>query len=108
MEKGNILVSQKNPRAKPIIPIMIPTLAISSVFTRPVLDAMAFGGVDMGNNIAIDAQTAMNEIMACVPPNARNEALLDAVGSAIPSATTIRIGISRAAVAELLIKLERK
>ena len=88
--------------------MMMPTLAISLVWTRPVLDAMAFGGVDMGNNMAIEAQTAMNEIMACVPPNARNDALLVAAGSAIPSATTIRIGMSRAAVAELLIKLERK
>ena len=35
-------------------------------------------------------------------------ALLDAVGSAIPCATTIRIGMSSAAVAELLMKFERK
>ena len=88
--------------------MMIPTLVISLVWTRPVLDAMALGGVDIGNSIAIDAQTAMNEIMACVPPRATNDALLDAAGSAIPSATTIRIGISSAAVAELLMKFERK
>ena len=86
----------------------MPTLAMSLVSTRPVEAAMAFGGVDIGKHIAMEAQTAMKEIMAFVPPAARNCALLAADGSAMPSATTIRIGISRAAVAELLMKLERK
>ena len=72
------------------------------------LDAMALGGVEIGNSIAIEAHTAMNDIMACVPPKAINEALLEADGSAMPCATTIRIGMSSAAVAELLMKLDRK
>ena len=89
-------------------PTIIPTLAISLVWTSPVLEAMAFGGVEIGNSIAMDAQTAMNDIMACIPPKALNEELLEADGSAIPCATTIRIGMSSAALAELLMKLDRK
>ena len=69
---------------------------------------MAFGGVEIGKSMAMEAHMAMNTIMALEPPSARNWALLAAAGSAIPSATTIRIGISKAAVAELEIKLERK
>ena len=93
---------------KPTAPMIIPTFAISFVSTRPVEEAMAFGGVEIGKSIAMDAQTAMKEIIAWVPPRATKEALLAAAGSAIPSATTIRIGISRAAVAELEMKFERK
>ena len=69
---------------------------------------MAFGGVEIGNNIAIDAHTAMNEIIACVPPRATNESWLAAEGSPIACATTINIGIYKAAVAELLMKFDKK
>ena len=87
---------------------MMPTFAMSFVSTSPVEAAMAFGGVEIGNSMAMEAHTAMNMIMAWVPPMAMKAALLAAAGSAMPSATTIRIGISRAAVAELLMKFERK
>ena len=89
-------------------PMMRPTLAMSLVSTSPVEAAIALGGVEIGKHIAIEAQTAMNEIMALEPPRARNCALLEAAGSAIPCATTMRIGMSSAAVAELLMKFERK
>ena len=69
---------------------------------------MAFGGVEIGKSIATEAHVAMNMIIAWEPPNAMNEALLAAEGSAIPSATTINIGISNEAVAELEMKLDRK
>ena len=62
--KGKIFVSQKKPRANPMAPTIIPTLAISLVWTSPVLEAMALGGVEIGNSMAIDAQTAINEIIA--------------------------------------------
>ena len=88
--------------------MMMPTLAISLVSTSPVEDAIAFGGVEIGKSIAMEAQMAMKEIIARVPPRAMKLALFAASGSAIPSATTIRIGMSRAAVALLLMKLERK
>ena len=50
----------------------------------------------------------MNTIMAGEPPSDMKEALLAAAGSAMPSATTIRMGISSEAVAELEMKLDRK
>lgn len=49
---------------KPIIPIMIPTFAISFVSTRPVDEAIAFGGVEIGKSIAMEAHNATNEIIA--------------------------------------------
>ena len=101
-------VSHKYPSTKPITPIMIPTFAMSLVCTIPVELAIALGGVEIGSTIAIEAQVATNIIIACVPPKARNAELLAAAGSDIPIATTMRIGMSSAAVAELLIKLERK
>ena len=58
------MVNQKKPITKPMIPTMIPILDISLVDTSPVEDAMAFGGVEIGKSIAMDAQTAMNEIIA--------------------------------------------
>ena len=89
-------------------PMTIPTLVISLVSTIPVALAMAFGGVEMGNSMAMEAQQAMKIIMALVPPMARNWALLAASGSAMPLATTIRMGMRRAAVALLEMKLDRK
>ena len=69
---------------------------------------MAFGGVEIGKSIAIDAHMAMNGIIAYIPPRLTNCALLAAEGSDIAVPTTTRIGTRRAAVAELLMKLERK
>ena len=92
----------------PMTPTMMPTLAMSLVSTRPVEEAMAFGGVEIGKSIAMEAHTAMKLIIALVPPRAMNCALLAASGSAMPAATTMRIGIRRAAVALLEMKLERK
>ena len=105
---GKIFVSQKKPRMKATTPTMAPILAISFVSTKPVDDAIALGGVEIGNSIAIEAQTAMNEIIACVPPRAANTSALGAPGILIASAITIKIGMSRAAVAELLMKFDRK
>ena len=87
---------------------MAPTLIMSFVSTRPVEEAMAFGGVEIGKSIATEALVAMNTIIACEPPSAMNEAWLAAAGSAMPSATTINIGINSEAVAELEMKLDRK
>ena len=81
---------------------------MSLVSTMPVAEAMAFGGVEMGKSMAMEAHTAMKIIMAEVPPRARNSALLAASGSAMPLATTMRIGMSRAAVAELEMKLDSR
>ena len=69
---------------------------------------MAFGGVEIGKSMATEAAVAMNTIIAWEPPRAMNEAWLAAAGSAIPSATTINIGISNDAVAELEMKFDRK
>ena len=50
------------------------------VSTRPVEDAIAFGGVEMGKSIAMDAQAAMNTIIGegelqepRFPPGAEDE-----------------------------------
>ena len=102
------MVNQKKPKMKPMTPMTIPTRAISLVSTRPVEEAIAFGGVEIGKSMAMLAQVAMKIIIAWVPPNAMNEEWLAAAGSAMPAATTIRIGISRAAVAEFEMKFERK
>ena len=89
-------------------PIIRPTFVMSLVSTIPVAEAIALGGVEMGNSMAMEAHTAMNTIMAWVPPIARNWALFAAAGSAMPLATTMRIGMRRAAVAELEMKLESR
>lgn len=61
---GKIFVTHKKLMKKPIIPIMIPTFAISFVSTRPVDEAIAFGGVEIGKSIAMEAHNATNEIIA--------------------------------------------
>ena len=82
---------------------MIPTLAISFVGTIPVDAARAFGGVDIGNIIANEAHIAMKGIKAAMPPMFSNAGLPI---NALP--TTIKIGISKFAVAEFEIKLLKK
>ena len=57
---------------KPMTPIIMPTLVISLVETRPVEAAMAFGGVDIGKSMAMDAHMAMKGISAYIPPMLSN------------------------------------
>lgn len=73
---GKNLVTQKNPKTRPITPTMMPTLDISFVSTSPVEAAMAFGGVEMGRSIAREAQTATKIERPCCPPQARNASAL--------------------------------
>ena len=47
-----------------MIPIKMPTLAMSLVCTMPVELAMAFGGVEIGRTMAMEAQVATNMIIA--------------------------------------------
>ena len=70
-------------------------------------EAMALGGVEIGSIMASEAQTAMKGMRASIPPNCMNWSWLAAEGSAIAEPTTTRMGTSRAAVAELLMKLDR-
>jgi hypothetical protein len=69
----------------------------------PVEAARAFGGVETGRHIAMDAQIATPMIIAGTPPRASNSGF-----PAIAFPTTIRIGTTRFADAELEMKLERK
>ena len=83
--------------------MMMPTVAICFVVIIPVECANAFGGVQTGRHIARDAHIAIPAIIAGTPPRASNEGFPDI---ALP--TTIRIGTTRLADAELEMKLERK
>ena len=71
---------------------------MSFCFTRFVEKARAFGGVEIGRIMALDAAMAIPMSTVAVPPIASSL-------SPIPEQTIVRIGISRAAVAELLMKL---
>ena len=62
---------------------------------------MALGGVEIGRHIAADAAMAMPTMIVDEPP------IIFSL-SPIPAHTTVRIGIIRAAVAVLLIKLDKK
>lgn len=59
---------------------------------------MAFGGVEIGSDIAQEAATATPMRIVWVPP-------IEVNLSPIPEHTTVRIGMSRAAVAVFEIKL---
>ena len=65
---GKILVSQKKAKTRPNPPITIPTLSISLVLIRPVENAIAFGGVEIGIHIASEAHVATKQIIAFSPP----------------------------------------
>lgn len=81
-------------------PIRIPIFAISFCLTKPVAKAKAFGGVDMGSIIALEAAIATPISTVGVPP----------MGSSLsPMApqTMARIGISSAAVAEFEMKFDK-
>ena len=96
-------MSQKKANTKPITPITPPTLSISLVLMRPVEKAIALGGVEIGISMASDAQVATKITIASVPPKVAKE------GLALSHADTAhRMGTSRAAVAELLMKLESR
>ena len=97
------MVSQKKAKTRPKPPITIPTLSISLVLIRPVENAMALGGVEIGISIAREAQVATKQIIAFSPPKFAKDGF-----AARPDDTAQRIGIRRAAVAELLIKLDSK
>ena len=62
---------------------------------------MAFGGVDIGKHIAVDAAMAIPMRTVLVPP-------ISPSLSPIPRQTTARIGTNKAAVAVFEIKLESK
>lgn len=69
----------------------------------PVENAMAFGGVEIGINIASEAHVAVKHTIAFVPPYDAKS------GFAVrPVETAQRIGMRSAAVAELEMKFERK
>ena len=95
-----IAKSRAYPKSIVIIPTVIPTFSISFCLTSPVENAIAFGGVDIGRHIALDAATAKPTKMVVVPPIAPKE-------SPIPLQTVARMGASSAAVAVLLMKLDR-
>ena len=76
-----------------------PDFAISVCEMMPVEDAMALGGVEIGSVIASDAAMAVPKSSVLSPPTARRV-------SPMPEPTAQRIGMSRAAVAELEMKLE--
>ena len=82
---------------------MMPTVAICFVVIIPVECAKAFGGVETGRHIAIDAQIATPITRAGIPPKASKDGLPDI---AVP--TVIRIGTTRFAAAEFDMKFERK
>ena len=67
--------------------------------SRRLIDA--FGGVEIGNDIAVEAATAIPISTVEVPP-------ITLSLSPIPAQTTVRIGMSRAAVAVLEIKLDNR
>ena len=96
-------MSMRYPRTNPTTPMMIPTVAICLVVIIPVEAARAFGGVDTGRHIATDAQIAIPAIIEGMPPIASNDEF-----PAIAFPTTMRIGTTRFAAAELEMKFERK
>ena len=84
-----------------IKPTTRPVLAMSFCSTRFVAYARALGGVEMGSTIALDEAMATPMSTVEVPPIAPSV-------SCIAEHTTTRIGISKAAVAELEMKLESR
>ena len=78
--------------------MITPMRAISFCFTNPVAKARAFGGVEIGRIIALDAAMATPISTVDVPP-------IGSSLSPIAPQTIAKIGISRAAVAEFEIKL---
>ena len=84
-------------------PITAPALSISLVLIRPVENAMALGGVEIGISIAREAQVATKQIIALSPPKFANDGFAES-----PDDTAQRIGIRSAAVAELLMKFESR
>ena len=79
--------------------MMRPMRAMSFCEIRLVAKARAFGGVEMGRTIALDAATATLMSTVGVPPMTLSL-------SPIARHTTVRIGMRRAAVAHLLMKLD--
>lgn len=84
-----------------MIPQVRPVFNMSFCSTKPVEYAMAFGGVEIGKHIAVDAAIAIPMMMVLVPP-------IESSLSPIPRQTTARIGTNNAAVAVFEMKFERK
>ena len=82
-------------------PEIRPIFIMSLCFTRLVEKASAFGGVLTGRSMALDAAMAIPMSTVGVPPMASSL-------SPMAVQTTARIGISKAAVAELLIKFDNR
>ena len=80
-------------------PTISPTFAMSLVLIRPVEQAMAFGGVEIGSSIAIEVEAATQTSYVVTPPKAPNCSLI-----AVP--TTAKIGTNKLAADELAMKLE--
>ena len=97
------MVSQKKANTRPMAPITAPALSISLVLMRPVEKAIALGGVEIGINIASEAQVATKQIIAFSPPKLAKAGFAES-----PDDTAQRIGMRRAAVAELLMKFESR
>ena len=81
--------------------MMIPTFIMSFCFTMLVENARAFGGVLIGRIIADEDAMAIEMSIVAVPPTASSL-------SPIPELTIAMIGMRRAEVALLLMRLERK
>ena len=80
--------------------MMSPMRAISFWLMRFVAKARALGGVEIGRTIALDAATATLISTVDVPP-------MTSSLSPMARQTTVRMGIRRATVAELLMKLDK-
>ena len=82
-------------------PMMIPIFAISFCLIWPVANARAFGGVEIGRIIADEAAIATPMSTVGVPP-------MGSSLSPIAPQTIAKIGINKAAVAELEMKFDSK
>ena len=83
-----------------MIPTITPIFTISFCCTRFVEKAKAFGGVLTGRIIALEAAMATPIYTVGVPPMAASL-------SPMAEHTTARMGMSSAAVAELLMKFDK-
>ena len=80
-------------------PTIKPIFAMCFCSTKLVANARAFGGVEIGSTMALDAAIATPINTVGVPPIGANL-------SPIAAQTKAKIGINKAAVAELEIKLD--
>ena len=81
--------------------MIIPMRAISFCLTKPVAKAKAFGGVEMGRIMALEAAMATPMRTVDVPP-------IGSSLSPIAPQTIAKIGMSKAAVAEFEMKFDSR